>query len=612
MKWIAAACAYLSIAFAAASFAAEDRASLEAAYQEADAAFAGQLTKLADRCRDLNDPALAAAERTTRTWRPPPGTSRPRYFLPRATAANVGDDAPLVVRQWHARFLDLRRKHAAELQKLARRASDAKHAPLAYAWLCESLRESPDDTDALRILDLLDEQGVARRLPTTANSPRVDHPKTNWRRGSYWRIETDHFLIQTNHSEAVAVEAAGRLEELHDVWRQLFFSFWTTPEALAARFAGRTDRLAPKRQHQVVLFKSRDEYVAKLKPSQAQIELTNGYYSDEQKTVYLYVGDDSTRPSWYHEVTHQLLQESLDVPTGVGGRANMWIVEGVATYMESLRRHDEGYVTLGGYDASRLQYARYARLGGSFYMPLAELTSLSRDALQKHSEIRSIYTQSAGLAQFLLDGNRGERRAATIDYLAAVYLRRDAADTLATKLGVTLEQLDQAYPEFLNVTDDELEAHPPAADARQLSLGRTSVTSRGLTKLPSLPKLEWLELNQLKIDDDAFAAFRESTALRQLFLENTLVTDTSLPAIARMTNLEELDLSGTKITDAGLPQLASLKKLKRLYLARCELTDAGLRSLQSLKQLESLDLSETQSTPAGIERLRKSLPKWKP
>ena len=40
----------------------------------------------------------------------------------------------------------------------------------------------------------------------------------------------------------------------------------------------------------------------------------------------------------YHKATHQLFQESRPVSPEVGHRANFWIIEGIAMYMESLPR----------------------------------------------------------------------------------------------------------------------------------------------------------------------------------------------------------------------------------------------------------------------------------
>lgn len=567
--------------------------------------FTSELNKLAERCDSLNLPKQAEA---TRRWPAPPAARRQVLFLPRAVDATApAAAAPLVERQWHAKFLAIRQRRAAQLFELAQRTLRAGDAESAYRTLCEVLREDPDHAEARRVLAL-----PARKTNASpaASSPAVDHPLTGWRRGQYWRVRTDHFVIATSHSAAVAQEAARHLEELHDVWRQMFFPFWSSGEALQARFEGRDESLGPKQQHQVVIFKNRDEYVAKLQASQPQIELTSGYYVDERKTVFLYAGDESTRPTWRHEVAHQLFQETLDVPAGVGERGNMWMVEGIATYLESLRVYN-GYATVGGPDAQRLQFARYAGRRGAFLLPLLQLAPLTRSELQAHADIRAIYTQSTGLAHFLMDGEQGKWRSAAVAYLTAIYARRDTAQTLAERTGEPLEEMDRRYVEFLDVTDDDVTQFPDTPPLRLLSLGRTSVTDRGLAAIPAQNQLEWLDLSFTPVTDAGLARFRGSKSLKQLFLEETHITDQLLSWIGELKDLEELDLSGTKITDQGLARLSGLKKLRELYLARSQVTDRGLESLAGLKQLETLDLDATEVTAAGVGRLQQALPKWK-
>ncbi|MFO0868968.1 MAG: hypothetical protein U0935_08435 [Pirellulales bacterium] len=568
----------------------------------ADRDYAERLQKLAARCRELELPAQA--ELTERWW-VPRDPRRQYLYLPRATeSSGLPADATVRLQQWHARWLTLRRDRAAALWQLAERAAANGQATLAYQWLCEALHEDPEHAEARRVVGPAAATGKTRPV---AASPQVDHPRTGWRRGQYWRTQTEHFQISTNHSAAVALEAAQRLEEFHDVWRQLFFPFWTTPAALDSRLAGSQDPWGPARQHQVVIFRTRDEYLAKLRPSQPQIELTSGYYVDDQRTVFLYAGTEAQRPNWYHEVAHQLFQETLDIPAGVGERGHMWIVEGIATYLESLRRFD-GYVTVGGPDAERLQFARYAGLRGAAGMPLSELVSLTRSDLQQHPAIRDIYTRSAGLTHLLMDGAAGRWRPATVRYLAAVYAGRATPDTLASLAGVPLTELDQQYAPFLDVSDADVEFFA-AFPLRQLSLGRTSVTPAGLERLAGQEKLEWLDVSFLGVGDDGLSPFRSARRLRQLFLEETRLTDRTLTWVGELRELEELDLAGTQITDDGLQRLTSLKKLRTLYLTRCPITDAGLEQLRALKQLESLDVAETQVTPAGIMRLQRALPR---
>jgi hypothetical protein len=112
--------------------------------------------------------------------------------------------------------------------------------------------------------------------------------------------------------------------------------------------------------------------------------------------------------------------------------------------MQSLVRHP-GYYTLGGADAGRMPVARQRRLHDGVYLPLARLVRLGMQDLQDHIDIVRLYTQSAGLAAFLLD----RYPEATAAYLEAVYTDRADSDTLSRLTGADYRQLDLQYREFL-------------------------------------------------------------------------------------------------------------------------------------------------------------------
>ena len=65
-------------------------------------------------------------------------------------------------------------------------------------------------------------------------------------------------------------------------------------------------------------------------------------------------------------------------------------------------------------------------------MPLDELTRLGKDDLQRYPELAKLYSQSAGLAAFLMDGEAGRYREPLVEYLTAVYAGRDDANSLST------------------------------------------------------------------------------------------------------------------------------------------------------------------------------------
>ena len=569
---------------------------------------------LAAKCDEIGLKEQAAL---TRGWTIPRPPGRQCLFIPAASdPAAPKSGAPKVVRQWYDRFLALREEQAAALFDEAKKASAAGEPTRAYQLLHEALREDPNDAEARRILGYIKNAGGQWTTPDweklVVETPRLNHPQLPWRAGSYHRLETPHFQIVTNHSKAEALEAGRELEKLATLWRQIFFRYWSTPEALAARIAGGTEPLSrPRPKMQVVLFKNRQEYTAFLRPSLPQAALTLGIYMHQQRTAYFFAGDRSVYPTWYHEATHQLFQEAIEGTVAEPGlMRNFWALEGAALYMESLAEHG-GYWTAGGCESERLQMGRYRALTGDFLLPSQRLSALGREVIQNDPEIRKLYSQSAGLAHFLIDGAGGQHREALVDLLAAIYRGEDSSDSLAKLTGVSFADLDQQYVKSLNVTDADLAAVPNPSRLTILSLGRTQVTDKGLAHLAACDKLIWLDLVETAVTDDGLKSIAAAKGLEQLFLEGTKITGRSMPLIGGFKKLKELDLSRLPLADADLAPLAGLKELVNLYLTGTPLTDACLPHLRGLKQLELLETQGTQITPAGLKRLQASLPKLK-
>ena len=571
-----------------------------------------RLEALAARCEGLGLKEQAAV---TRAWLVRRYPGRQYLFLPAVSdPAAPKQNAPMVEQQWYKKFMELRRERAEEAFAEAKAASDGGNGALAYQLLFEVLREDPDHSEARRILGYVKNTGGAWMLPgeekMAVQQPRLDHPKLNWRARSYWRLETPHFQIVSDHSAREALEAGEQLEKLHALWRQVYFRYWSTPAALAERIAGRNEPLALERpKMQVVLFKSRDEYVKQLTPAEPQIEMTVGYYDQKQRITFFYAGDTSVYPTWYHEGTHQLFQEAVPgTSSQPGEERNFWAIEGAALYMESLVSRSS-YWTVGGCEAERLQFARNRALSGEFLMPLARLVEQGREQLQKSPDIRRLYGQAAGVAHFLIDGSSGRYRERFVDLLSSVYRGQDAGHELAKTTGKATEVLDEEYRAFLDVTDEDLAGIPEPGRVRSLLLGRTSVTDKGLAQLKDCMGLLRLDLSLTATTDEGFKNLSGATGLAQLFLGATKVTDASLPLVVSFKQLEDLDLAGLAISDEGLAALAGLKKLKELRLDGTPITDAGLVHLRGLKQLETLSIEKTKVTAEGIKRLRTALPK---
>ena len=573
--------------------------------------FADGLESLAKKCDELN---LADQAAITRRWVIPRHSGRQYFFVPEATDATAPPkNAPQVEKQWHAKFMELRREKAGRLFDEARRELAADHPAQAYRLLFEVLHEDPDHAEARRILgyEKLRSGQWASPYGKGATVVTLDHPRFGWRRRSYWRLETEHYTIQTNHSPKEALELARHLEDLHAIWRQAFFAYWTNADALAHRFDGGNEPLSRKEvKLKVVLFRNREEYAAQLSQAEPQIGLTTGIYRAADQTAYFYGGDGSVIPTWYHEGTHQLFQEMDRFPADPGQERNFWIIEGAALWMESLARHD-GFWTIGGFDADRLQFARYRALSGDYAQPLERLASLGREDMQQDPDIRKLYAHAAGLTHFLMEADDSKHAEAATGLLRAVYEQTDQAGTLSTLAGMSYPAIDQAYKQFLVVRDADLATVIDPTRVRNLSLGRTAVTDAGMKHLSGCTNLAWLDLSLTSIGDEGLAGIKDCRQLKQLFLEGTKITDTSLPLIGGLKELEELDLSAVRVTDDALSCLASLKKLKVLYLTNSPLSDKCLAHFKGLKQLHTLETTGTKITPTGMRNLKLSLPNLK-
>ena len=581
------------------------QATLDQQQNEANATFHAALNKLAQRCDELK---LTQQAEQTRQLQIRRRSDQQVIFLPtQQDAFQPGNNASQTIRYWHQELTRHRQAHAQRLFELVNPLLASDRTAQAYQLIFEILYHDPMHAQANKIVAL---PKFPARKPR-ATLARSRHAQLGWPARSYWIVRSAHYEVLTNRSAKAGIELAEQLEQLYQVWHQVFFRYWGDAALLKARCAGDLQPWPTTPTHRAVLFSNRQQYVNFFSRSQPQIGITTGYYDKTGKTSYFYASEPSATATWYHEATHQLFQERAQSINNPGQQHNFWAAEGVALYMESLH-FQEGYCTLGGFESSRLQYARYDKYINQTYLPLERLLGLGQSELQGHAEIRALYRQSAGVAHFLMTGNAGRQRKAFIDYLRKIYRGSDQHETLATETKKTLPELDQQYHDFLMVRDQDLLVLNKSRPLRQLMLGNTQVTNQGFLQLGIQPQIKWLDLTATRIDEQGMVNLEQWVSLERISLEGTRITDQLVSRLARLPNLLELDLSGTPVTDKSLRELGQLTKLQELWLTGTQISDAGLPHLEALRQLKLLNLDQTKISDAARQRLQQKLPKLKP
>ncbi len=460
---------------------------LALARQQLDGVYAAQLGELAAWC-DANSLAIQAD--FTRKWLPKRDPTMIYVFvLPDSGAPPAKLVDSEATQQWWTKFIELRTGQADKLFELAQSAATAKQPAAAFELVRETVRENPDHAAARKILGFEKYQDGWKTLESVRRLkdgqvwsdsfgwlpadqlPRYEkgmrYYRGNWidkeedarlhsniKNG--WHVETDHYAVTTNHSLEEGARLAGRLETLHDVWRQVFLPYYATAADVERWFADAAIPAAPHKLHQVVYFRDKEQYVDALKQAHPQIAMSLGIYIDTANTAYFFYDAERHDSTLNHEGAHQLFQEVRPGTIKAGMKNNFWIVEAVACYMESLAEHrllaDDpygSYITVGGENEGRVPAARKRLIDDNFYVPLRELAAFGRDSMQHDPRLPMLYSESSGLALFLMAADNGRYRPALMDYLIAVYTGHAAPDTLEKLTGRRFEELDRQYREFM-------------------------------------------------------------------------------------------------------------------------------------------------------------------
>ncbi|MDG2012406.1 MAG: DUF1570 domain-containing protein [Pirellulaceae bacterium] len=575
-------------------------------YADSRAVLRDQIQELVKTCNDQQMPAEAAEAKSWDILRDP---NRQYIFRPPSRLSKLDEStASELQKSFQRRLKIIKQEHAERLFELAKLAADNERGPESYQWLHETLVYDPDHRAARKALGFRENPTlgwVRSAKPITARLSRTRQKIMGWEKGTFWEINSPHFKVYSAAGEDAGVALAEELENTYWVWRQVFFDYWSNARQIQRWLAGDGADKSSSKQYQVILFRDKQQYVTDL-AAVDNIAISSGYYAEGKRASFFYWDAEPPIETWRHEIIHQLLQENAGVNKSVGDRGHAWWVEGIAMYFESMLERNH-YVTLGGFDATRLQYARLRNQREGYFIPMIELDAMGRDDLQSNADIKRLYTQASGVSQYLMNGEAGKHRDGFLRLIKEFYKDRRFKSTLAERT-LALDQLDRAYQEYLGFDREEFARYLARENPDVLALGRGGLQDKDITRLKGFRNLQWLELSNNPISDKALENLRGMSVLSRLFLDATRVTDKGLNDIVALTGLQELDLANTQITDAGIEKLTSMTELQILWLADTAVSDASIPQLAKLPKLKLVDLRLSKVTSAGVERLQRERP----
>ena len=453
--------------------------------------FSSQIEKLAQ-FYDEKDLKEAAATVRSRIIVPEPlrVDKLPSEFRPEIPAGVVGNE-----RYWQTQLRQLEVEYAKDLYRQSRGALHQGFPSYAYNLVREAALHDSDHPQVRKILGFVrmgNEWVTPFAFDQIKTRGNIWHEEYGWLPKSHverylagernfkgrwitaekekelrrdfkfaWEVHTDHYLIKTNVSLERGVEMGKALEDFYGVFHETFAGFFHTPEQLQKLFDGTSKSVRTDQPYTVHFYRTRDEYLDRLRKYFPDIDQTNGVYMTNDRIAHFYYdAANDHEATLFHEATHQLFFESHHKSRAISERDHFWIIEGIACYMESFERKN-GSFTLGDPKYIRFAGARHNLLDTNYYVPLREFSGYGMQEFQRSPDLAKNYTQASGLARFFMHYQNGRYREALVKHLAQLYSAdertRERADSLDELTGVDFPELDRQYAEDARQTKEQLQ-----------------------------------------------------------------------------------------------------------------------------------------------------------
>lgn len=155
--------------------------------------------------------------------------------------------------------------------------------------------------------------------------------------------------------------------------------------------------------------------------------------------------------------------------------------------------------------------------------------------------------------------------------------------------------------DYYELTDDSLSCLENMKRLKDLSLGFTRVSDRGIEHIARLPLVK-LNLIETRITDRGLSGIARIKSLAVLSVASTGVTDRGMIYLKDLENLRDLNLSNTRITDRGIATLApGLENLSTLNIGNTFVTKNCLPGLASMRGLQGLIIDGTEIRGGDLE-----------
>ena len=386
-------------------------------------------------------------------------------------------------------LVSLREKYAKDLSMMAKVACRQARGTLATQLAMAALHANPDHPQLRAAFGFVKYKNQWR-TPWEVKMLKdgyVDHPRFGWLPKSHlekyeagqryykdrwisaeedarlhanykngWVIESEHYLIATTHSIEEGVRLRNQLEHFYRAWKMIFYRYAATDEELASYFSGKVTPKIPAYRHKIVVYRDRAEFMRETRSD------AGGFYYTGDKCCHFYAhGPDqsdreknATLGTMYHEATHQLFSEIEGQVKWGGSKQNYWIIEGVAVFMESFRQQD-GFYTVGNRNAWRVEQARQLWREKKIGLSMSEMLDVNSAVWKKFmdDEAINLYSQVAGIFQFLMFADGGRYRDPLIVYLQQVYDDKDTPRTFQQLLKLMPEEFDEKYRQSMDARE---------------------------------------------------------------------------------------------------------------------------------------------------------------